>query len=160
MRSDGSAVLQDGDGFRRELHLHGSPPGAVRHGIEIAGDRHHAVASDAALQGKHAVEGAGGNGLRWGRSSAKCSATTRWVVACRRRLAIWSSHWVNYIMRLWPSTMENSQTIRSVSGSSVKVVLKKAKSTWPSLPGGVSNRRSKDGTGAGRTVRTNAFSIV
>ena len=65
-----------------------------------------------------------------------------------------------HIMRLWPSTIENSQTIRSASGSSVKVVLKKAKSTWPCLPGGVSNRRSKDGTGVCRTVRTNAFSTV
>ena len=63
-------------------------------------------------------------------------------------------------MRLWPSTMENSQTIRSASGSSVKVVLKKAKSTWACLPGGVSKRRSKDGDGVGRMARTTAFRMV
>ena len=45
-------------------------------------------------------------------------------------------------MRLWPSTIENSQTMRSVPGSSVNSVRKWAKSTWAWRPGGVSNRRS------------------
>ena len=84
---DGYAVLQDGDGAGGDLHLHRPPAGAIRHGVEVAADRHHAVAGDTALQGQHAVEGAGRQRLEVGRSSAKCSATMRWVVACRRRLA-------------------------------------------------------------------------
>jgi len=63
-------------------------------------------------------------------------------------------------MRLWPSTRENSQTIRSASGSSVKVVRKWAKSTWACLPGAVSKRRSNGCGDAGRMVRRKSFSAV
>jgi hypothetical protein len=41
------------------------------------------------------------------------------------------------------STSENSQTIRFISGSSVKVVTKRAKSTCAWYPGAVSNLTSK-----------------
>jgi hypothetical protein len=63
---DGYAVLQDGDSAGGDLHLHRPPAGAIRHGVEVAADRHHAVSGDTALQGQHAVEGAGRQRLEVG----------------------------------------------------------------------------------------------
>jgi len=50
--------------------------------------------------------------------------------------------------------MENSQTMRLVPGSSVKVTSKRVKSTCAWAPGGVSKRSSNAGTGAGRSSWT------
>ena len=50
---------------------------------------------------------------------------------------------LNAQLREWPSTRENSQTMRVISGSSLKLVTKRAKSTWACWPGGVSKRTSK-----------------
>ena len=59
MGGDQRAVFQDVDRAGGNLHLDGPPAGAVGHGVEIAGDRDHAVAGDAALQRQHGVEGTG-----------------------------------------------------------------------------------------------------
>ena len=74
------------------VHLDDAPARAVRHAVEVAVDRDHAVTGDAALEPQHRLERSGREWLQLGRSSAKCSATTRLVVACTRTLATWSSH--------------------------------------------------------------------
>ena len=99
MGGDQLAVLQDVDLGGGDLDLDGTAAGAVGHGVEIAADRDHALAGDAALQASTALNGPAGKRLEDGRSSAKCSTTTRPVVACRRRLATWSSHWPNWAFR-------------------------------------------------------------
>ncbi|GAB6843683.1 hypothetical protein JCM2811A_26850 [Methylorubrum rhodinum] len=62
--------------------------------------------------------------------------------------------------REWPSTSENSQTIQSESGASVKVTTKRAKSTWACWPAGVSKRTSYGLASAGRIAATNRFTAV
>ena len=44
MSSDRRTVLQDDHRAGGELHLHSALEGAVRYGVEIAAERHHAVA--------------------------------------------------------------------------------------------------------------------
>ena len=259
MGGDQFAILQDVDRIGGNLHLDDTPAGAVGHGVEIAGDRDHAVAGDPALQRQHGVEGTGrerlevaaflgemlddnalGGGMQasigdlvqpldelgvqvveiaegageeevlphiaegplhlalglgpvglaglghetvmrrqieefgivgdplagWSGSSTSPSTAVfmRSYRICAgtppnaSKAAIWQRSTVGrswrstkraHIRRLWPSTIENSQTIRSTSGWSVNVVRKKAKSTWACLPGGVSNRRSNGTCGLG-----------
>jgi hypothetical protein len=63
-------------------------------------------------------------------------------------------------MRLWPSTIENNQMIRSTPGLSVKTVPKWAKSTCAWRPGEVSKRTSNDDTSLGRISRSRSVRIV
>ena len=63
-------------------------------------------------------------------------------------------------MRVWPSTSENSQTTRSVPGSSANTVRKCAKSICACRPGGVSKRTSKPAGVLGRTSRRKSFTTV
>ena len=62
--------------------------------------------------------------------------------------------------RLCARTRENSQTVRTRSGSSSKTALKWAKSTWACWPGGVSKRRSKPLRSVGRTSRRKSVTAV
>jgi hypothetical protein len=59
-----------------------------------------------------------------------------------------------------PSTSENSQTMRTCSGSSSKTSLKWTKSTCACSLGAISKRSSNAGAGCGRTLRTKSPSTV
>ena len=60
----------------------------------------------------------------------------------------------------WPSTSENSQTIRITPGSSSNTTLKWAKSTCACSPGGVSKRTSNAGHGVGCSSRSKSVTAV
>ena len=56
MAGDEPPILEDMSLRCRQLDLHRAPAGAVKHGVEIAADRDHALAGDAAFQRQHGVE--------------------------------------------------------------------------------------------------------
>jgi NAD(P)-dependent dehydrogenase (short-subunit alcohol dehydrogenase family) len=95
---DHRPLLQDADLNCGAVHLDRATPCGVRHAVEVAVDRDHAVLGDTALQAQHGLERSGRQRLQAGRSSAKCSRTTRCVVTCARALATRSSHWPNWAL--------------------------------------------------------------
>src|ERR1700754_4757784 len=64
MNSNDGAVLKNATLVGRAMHLNCPPSRAVRHAVEIAVDRDHAIARDASLEPHHGLKQPGGQRLK------------------------------------------------------------------------------------------------
>ena len=92
MSGNDGTIFEDANLSGRAVHFNCPPPRAVRHAVEIAVDRDHAITRDAPLEPQHSLERPGGQRLKRWALLGKMRGHNPLRRGMVRALATWSSH--------------------------------------------------------------------